>query len=65
MEYTEEMMNMLSRMRLHLEGSLEASIATDNLVLMRSPSIPLKQFYFYQELFHDRAQHFGIIGGHH
>jgi len=62
MEYTDEMLNRLHLMVLHLEGSLEASIATDNLVLMRSPSFPLGKFFIYQELFHTKAQHFGVNG---
>lgn len=63
MKYTEEMMNMLSRMRLHLEWVLASCIIADEAAFLGLPQFTRDEIFRWQENLHNRAQHFGIIGG--
>ena len=63
MEYTVEMLQNLQRMRLHLEWILASCIIVDEASFLGLPQFTCDEIFRWQENFHDRAQHFGTVGG--
>lgn len=65
MEYSEEMLQNLRKMRLNLEWVLASCIIADEAAFLGLPQFTRSEIFRWQENLHDRAQYFGIIGGQH
>lgn len=63
MGYTEEMLQNLRKMRLDLEWVLASCIIVDEAAFLGLPQFTRDEIFRWQENLHNRAQHFGIIGG--